>query len=244
MNNFNLLARDKTYLELAKPFFVPYGLYIGLGMLTEFGIADWQVQAAKLVAVTLSLIMFRESYSFGEFRFKHILISLVFTPAALCVWIYPLRFFTSLDSAVVEPVTLQSLVDPELYFYLRLINSVFLVALFEELLCRVFLLEFLFQAGKNQHIASFIDRLLSPLDLKPNGLVQLPFSVYSIVGSTVFFTLGHGVTSYVSAILYFSLTNILYWRTRSLWPCILVHALTNGAIAVLVRYNDMNLLWF
>ena len=116
--------------------------------------------------------------------------------------------------------------------------------MFEELLCRVYLFEYLYEAGKNQKIASFIDRLLAPLDLKPGSLEILPFSLYSIVGSTLFFTAGHSMCSYISAILYFSMTNFLYWKTRSVWTCVLTHGLTNLGIAILVKCKGMNLLWF
>lgn len=244
MNNFNLLPRSTTYTQLLLPFFLPYMLYTGLGMLDKLGLTDWQIQLAKLVVVTITLVYFRKNYNFGEFRFKYLIISLFFTPLALCIWAYPLRFFVSLNPGNPSPSDLMGLPCADIYFYLRLFNSVILVAIFEELLCRVYLLEFLHQAGNNKNISSFVDRLLSPLDLKPVNLSKLPFSLYSIVGATVFFMMGHDINSYISAILYFSLTNVLYWRTRSLWVCVLVHAFTNLAVGLLVKYNGLNFLWF
>ena len=244
MNNFNLLPRVYTYQQLLLPFFLPYALYTGLTVLSKVGLSEWQIQLAKLITVTISLLYFRKNYRLGKFRIKHLFISLFFTPLALCIWIYPLSFFVSLHSPPANPIELKNLQCPEIYFYLRIFNSVILVALFEELLCRVYILEFLFKAGKNKDISSFLDRLLSPLDLKPDTLNKIPLSIYSVVGSTAIFTIGHDVNSYISAILYFSLTNLLYWRTRSVWVCVLVHSFTNLAVGLLVKYNAMNFLWF
>ena len=244
MNNFSHLPRSSTYMQQLLPFFLPYALYTGLGMLNTLGIAEWQIQLAKLVTVAVTLLYFRKHYSFGRFKITYLIVSLFFTPLALGVWAYPLYFFVSVNPGQPDPASLTELPCAEIYFYLRLVNSVILVAIFEELLCRIYLLEFLYQAGNNKSVASFIDRLLSPLDLKPSILDKLPFSTYSLVGSTIFFMMGHSVNSYVSAILYFSLTNVLYWRTGSLWVCVFVHAFTNLAIAILVNYYNMNFLWF
>ena len=243
MNNFNLLPQSRTYQELLVPFFVPYALYTGLGLLAKVNVPEWQIQLIKLVVVSIALVFFRKNYGFGKFHVKDILISLIATPVLLAVWIYPLSYCVSLSGAT-DLQRLGDLHNAEVYFYLRLVNSVILVALFEELLCRVYLFEYFFQAGKNQHIQSFVDRLLSPLDTKPVSLELVPFSLYSIVGSTVFFTVGHSTCSYISAILYFSITNVLYWKTRSLWTCILAHGMTNLGVALLVKYKAMDFLWF
>ena len=244
MNNFNLLPQSRTYQELLIPFFIPYALYTGMGLLSNVGVPEWQIQLIKFVVVAGSLIYFRKNYRFGTFHVKDAVISFLFTPVLLAVWIYPLFYCLSLSGSETDIQSLGDLDSPEVYFYFRLINSVILVAILEELLCRVYLLEYLLQAQKNQQIPSLIDRLFSPLDGKPVSLKLIPFSLYSIVGSTVFFTAGHSTYSYISAILYFSVTNFLYWKTRSFWTCILTHAMTNLGVAFLVKYKGMDFLWF
>ena len=70
MNNFNLLPQSKTYQELLVPFVVPYALYIGLGLLADVGVLEWQIQFIKLVVVSIALIIFRKNYRFGALNAK------------------------------------------------------------------------------------------------------------------------------------------------------------------------------
>jgi hypothetical protein len=83
------------------------------------------------------------------------------------------------------------------------------------------------------------------MDAHPKALGAPPLSASSVIGSTLFFTLGHDVSAWIPAALYFALTTWLYARTRSFRLCVLVHALTNLAIAVaLLRHSEMRFLWF
>ena len=245
MKNFSLLPDSRPFVKSLLPFFLPYGLYTGAGILSDLGLQDWMVQLLKFISVFTCLIFFRMEYRFGKFHLKHAILAIIVTPLLIVSWIYPLRFCLDLGWGPPAANLLSDLSNPDLYFYLRLVNSVLLVALFEELFCRVYLLEYFHHAGKNSKIQSTLDRILSPLDEIPKQLKKLPFSFYSVIGTTLFFSVGHSVSSYISAVLYFSLTNLLYWKTKSLWTCILTHALTNLGIAILVRMrDDFAFLWF
>jgi membrane protease YdiL (CAAX protease family) len=120
---------------------------------------------------------------------------------------------------------------------------VVLVALFEELFTRVYLLGWFHQAGLQRREKGVVDAVLDTLDQPPQNFGRLPLSAFSVILATLVFAGGHQPQEYLSAVLYFALTSWLYHRTGSLWACILVHGLTNLAIALLSRYGGMGFLW-
>ena len=67
--------------------------------------------------------------------------------------------------------------------------------------------------------------------------------VESLKAAAIVFAAGHQPYEYLSVALYFCLTNWLYQRSGSLWVCIIIHGLTNMAIALLVKYGGMGWLW-
>ena len=244
MKNYSVLPSTFPFSKLALPYLVPYILYTGMGMFSEIGVPEWGIQVLKFASVTGSLIYFRDSYRIGRPCFKYALLSLAVTPILLAAWIYPFEICRSFANPPENPTILKDLANSTLYFYLRLINSVLLVALFEELFCRGYLMEYFHQVGQKKGNLFSVDHFLSPLDETPSPINQLPFSVMSVIASTLIFTLGHSPVEYISAILYFSLTNLIYWKTKSFWTCIFTHGFTNLTIAGLVRFYGMDFLWF
>ncbi|WP_372367476.1 type II CAAX prenyl endopeptidase Rce1 family protein [Candidatus Uabimicrobium sp. HlEnr_7] len=239
MNNVNLLPQTKTYEQLSFAFIAPYFCYVLLNILNDF-FALWIVYVIKIIVVGSLLVFTR--YSFNKIHLRDILYGFVLAPFLLLLWIVPYyTFFNITDSFPKQ--TLATIANPEFYWILRTLASVILVAIFEELFFRVYLLEFLFQAQQNKH-TSIIDKCGDTLNNKPQDLKVLPLNKYSIIGTIFLFTLGHSVSEYISCILYFSITLVIYKYLRSLWVCIIIHALTNLGIAVLVKYWGMNFLWF
>ena len=129
------------------------------------------------------------------------------------------------------------------YFWLRLVNSVVLVAIFEELFMRVYVMGWLFQAGSQRREKGLVGAILDTLEQHPVAMPVLPLSIFSVVGTTLVFAAGHQTHEYLSAVLYFVFTTWLYKKTGNLWACILVHGLTNLAIALMVRYAGLAWLW-
>jgi membrane protease YdiL (CAAX protease family) len=129
------------------------------------------------------------------------------------------------------------------YFWLRVFNSVVLVALFEELFTRAYLLGWFDQAGRQRGAKSTLDAILDTLDQNPELTGRLPLSAFGVVLATIVFAGGHQPHEYLSAVLYFTLTTWLYHRAGSLWACVCVHGLTNLVIAFLARYGGMGFLW-
>jgi membrane protease YdiL (CAAX protease family) len=126
---------------------------------------------------------------------------------------------------------------------LRLANSTILVAIFEELFIRAYLMQWLFQAGQIVKEKGFVNAILDTFDEKPGTLTSLPFSSFSLVLVTILFTAGHTTSEWVSAILWFSFTNYVYKKTVCQWVCILIHGMTNFAIGMLVKFGGMAWLW-
>jgi membrane protease YdiL (CAAX protease family) len=237
---YSRLSASRTFAQQAWPFLAPYALYVGLTSLLPVSLGPVWPQAVKMGAVALALGLFRRSYRLGVPRPGHLLAALAATPLALALWVGPVY---ALRAAGIGGTLAVAGIDSTTYFVLRLVNSVVLVALFEELLLRVYLTEWTYQAGANRKGWHLLDALLSTLDANPSRLSRLPLSLTSVLLTTAFFAMGHAPVEYPSSILYFLFTTWLYAKTGSLWACILVHALTNLAIAGLVRFGGLTFLW-
>ncbi len=246
MSDFNRLPRNQTYAQSFLPFILPYLFYTGVEIFNSLGFALWVIQLMKLVLVGSALWFYRRNYSIGRMHSSDLVVAFLVAPALAVIWVYPLKFFLSFDLNRSLPLSLNMIDQQEWYFMLRSFNSIILTPFFEELFFRVYLLQLLFHAGSDQSLSLrvWFPRLVSLLDQKPDNLDRLPFSLLSVVGTTFLFAIGHGVASWFSAILYFSLGHYLYWRTQSLWTPVLIHGFTNLIIAYLVRYADLQFLWF
>ena len=92
MENFSLLPSEKPYIKSLLPFFLPYGLYTGMGIFADVGLQDWVVQLLKFVSVFACLLYFRNQYRFGKLHVKHVILAVIMTPFLIVAWTYPLRF--------------------------------------------------------------------------------------------------------------------------------------------------------
>ena len=228
MSAGNRLPQTRTFGQLLLPFALPYLLYTGLTELLPESISPAWQQGAKLAVVAAALIAFRQSYRLGSFRPAHVAWILVAAPVALALWVGPLLALRSCGIPWEVPAF-----GGKAGFALHLVNSVVLVSLFEELLTRVYLMEWSCQAWERRNGRNFIDALLVTQDAKPENRPRLPLIPASIVFTTAVFTLGHAPAEYLSAVLYFLFTTWIYRRTGSLGVCIGIHAVTNLLLAVL-----------
>ncbi len=239
-----LLRSTKSYSAQFIPFFLPYACYVGMDLLSGTALGPTTIQLLKLLAVSGCLICFRKYYTFGVFRARDVWYSALHAPFLCCLWVYPLKL--CLDAGFGSPPStgLADIEAANLYSALRIVNSVVLVAIFEELFCRAYVLSYFYEAGTKTGKLSFVDRIMAPLDHAPAKLSTLPLSRFSIIAATAIFALGHSPPEYISAVLYFAMTTWLYWKTQSFWVCILTHAFTNLLVALLVHFNNMAFLWF
>lgn len=240
--NAQLLSGDRSFYGLLLPFFAPYLIYVALSSIPETIVPVETAQGIKMLATGAALLYFRKSYRFGSLKPLHGLIAILALPVALAVWIgpfYALKMFGITD--VITAVGLQPF--SLLSFWLRVINSTVLVAVFEELFMRVYVMGWFYQAGLQRQAKGLIGSISDTLDQHPAPLATLPLSTFSVVGTTLAFTAGHQTHEYLSAVLYFLFTTWLYKKSGSLWVCIIIHGLTNLAIAILARYGEMGWLW-
>ena len=234
--NYSILPKDKRFDQLLIPYLIPYMLYVGLESIPKEYLAIDLKQVVKFVAVSIALIVLRKNFCLKKTCFRDFFISLVSLPLLLAVWILPLYFFTQGKKADQETFS-------TLYIVMRAINSTILVALFEELFIRAFLLEWFYQADDMVKEKGIPGALSKTMELNPKELSVIPFCKLSLILSTILFAIGHTTVEYIPAILYFSATNFIYYKTKSFWTCIFTHALTNLAIAGLVAFCGMNFLW-
>lgn len=189
----------------------------------------------KLIAVSISMTFFMKWYRFGNLKWKNVGASLFASPVALILWVLPLMYIKGQSDGENS--------YSAAYFVLRTINSTFLVAIFEELLIRVYLMEWFYQAGIQVKEKGWLNSVLDTFDRKPTELPIVPLSKFSLLLVTALFTVGHTTSEWVSSVLYFSFTNFLYKKTGSMWVCIFIHGITNLSIALLVKFGGMSYLW-
>lgn len=238
----HLMPQDRIFYDLLWPYVTPYLVYVTISSIPETILPTEIGQALKLAATAAALLAFRKVYRLFPLKFVHGCAALLALPVALICWIAPFYLLAALGITDVMASGGEVAVS-SLSFILRLFNSVVLVAIFEELFTRVFVLGWLHQAGTQRTRKGLIGAVVDTLDQRPDPLSTLPLSRFAVVGATLVFTAGHHVHEYPSAIFYFLFTTWLYKMTGSLWVCILVHALTNLAVALLARYGGMGWLW-
>ena len=236
---FSKLPSDRTFLQLLFPFLTPYLLYAGIASLFPAAAGAPWLQGAKLAVVGLALAAFWKAYRFGAFRTRDLWVACAAAPIATLLWVGPLCGWQVLHGLPLDTPGR----NPAGGFALHLVNSVLLVALFEELLLRVYMMEWAFQADTHRAGRGLLKALMETLDEKPAACTRLPLSLFSVAVTTILFTAGHPLSAYPSAVLYFSFTNWIYRRTASLWVCILIHAWTNLLIALLVQFAGWRFLW-
>ena len=238
----DLLNPEKSYLQLVLAYLGPYFVYVALSSLPDGFLNPEQAQLLKLVATAVVMGIYWPSYRFGRLTSGQVANSLLAFPLALLAWLAPLGLMQWFGFIDTPPKTGAAAIS-DLSFWLRLFNSVILVAMFEELLMRVFMLRWFHQAGRQREEKGMLNALVDTLEQHPEPPSSLPLSTFSVIGATMVFTAGHRVHEYPAAIAYFLFTTWVYRRTGSLWVCILVHSLTNLAIAMLVRGWGLTWLW-
>lgn len=237
-----LLPVDRSFYDSLWAYTAPYLIYVAISSLPETMIASGMMQALKLTATGLAILCCRKIFRYGKLKPMHALIALSALPVAMLSWMGPFYLLKAvgwLDFASLTPP--QSFTA--LYIFLRLVNSVVLVAVFEELFIRVYIMGWFYQADLQRREKGVVGSLLDVLDQRPTRASGLPLSHFSVAGAAIVFAAGHHSYEYLSAVLYFLFTTWLYKKTGSLWVCIIIHALTNLGIGLLAAYGGMGWLW-
>lgn len=240
----SLLPGDKSFSRLLPAFLFPYLAYVGLGSLPPHLISPEGAGLLRFAVVAALLAAFRGEYRFGaRMTVRQMAIAFAAAAAAFAIWVVSYRLSLALPWWHTHIAAAESSRPTTAYWILRSVNSVLLVPVFEELFCRAYLSELFIGASKG--LGGFFPALGRRMDAYPEPLGAPPISTASVIGSTALFTLGHDVSAWIPAMLYFGFTTWVYARTRSFRLCMAVHALTNLAIAAVVwRQPAMQFLWF
>jgi membrane protease YdiL (CAAX protease family) len=233
--NYNLLPGKKTFRESLIPYLLPYALYVMIEALPGEFLSPEMKRMIKLITVSVTMAVFFKQYRFGKLTWKHSVISLIASPIALALWIFPLMY--------IKNSTGTNISYSNTNFILRTINSTLLVAVFEELFLRVYLMQWFYQAGIQLKKKGWLNSIMDVFEQTPIGLPNIPISRFSAFWVTMLFMLGHPPQEWLSSFLYFSFTNYIYNKTGSIWVCILIHGITNLSIALLVKFGGIPYLW-
>lgn len=237
-----LLPEGRRFQDLLLPYLAPYLIFVAISSIPETIVPADVGQVIKLLITAAAIFIFRKVYRFGPLKPVHGLIALLAMPAALLFWVAPFYLLSAMGlSDIISPS--DGLSFSTVYFFLKLANSVILVAVFEELFIRVYVMGWFYQAGPQRHEKGLIGSIIDTLEQHPTVLAVLPLSTFSVVGATIVFSAGHHAYEYLSAVSYFLYTTWLYKKSGSLWVCIIIHAMTNLAIGLAARYGGMGWLW-
>jgi uncharacterized protein len=243
IEDYGLLPHDKTFSQLFLPFALPYFAYVGLGVIPHSLVSIEILGMLRFLFVAVLIWFYRKQYRFGpRLTSRQIGIALVAGMVATFIWVLTLRFSLALpfwrNHLVESPLTVLT----PFQWFLRAASSTLLVPIFEELFCRAYFGAFLNRVPEGK--GSFSSRLALKLDYYPEPMLGPPLSKLSILGTTLIFTLGHDLSSWMAAILYFLFTTWVYAKTRSFRICILMHGIANFSIALLVLlWPVMHFLW-
>ena len=221
---------------------------MGLGSVPPSLLSPEAAGALRFAVVAALLWSCRKQYRFGPRPGPRrlpmgLLIAVAAAAAAFSLWVVSYRFSLALPWWRPHLAAAESARPSTAYWILRTLNSGLLVPVFEELFCRAYLSELFI--GASAGAGGFFRGLGLRMDAFPRPLAAPPLSAASVIGATAVFTLGHDISAWIPAALYFGFTTWLYARTRSFRLCIAVHALTNLAIAGVVwRHPEMRFLWF
>lgn len=237
--DFSLLPKDRTFRDLLLPFALPYLAYVALGGLLPGLIGPDLTQIARFLAVGGILLRFRKSYAFGpSLTASQVLLAAAAAVAATALWVAMLRLDLALPFWREKLETANAAEFSLLYAVFRTLNSVLLVPVLEEIFVRVYVQEAALAPTPDAAGTGWPDR-------RPRPLAAPPLSVRAVAVAAALFALGHDLPSMLPAAAYFLLTTAVYARTRSFRSVMLVHALTNLALAILVNTRpDLRFLWF
>lgn len=212
--------------RLALPYLLPYFVYVGCAALPLDPAPNY---AVRLVATAAAIAWAWRKYGsvFGPgSKAVSTLAGIGAGLVGVAVWIPLVGLFTEPGG---EPWT-------DTAFALRLVAAGTLVAFFEEMALRGFVLRLVVQWQRHGEDEALEKR--SVHDLEPGAWTPLAVGI-----STVLFAAGHGLAEMPAAVAYgLLMAGLWIWR-KDLWTCIVAHAVTNIALALYVRSQGAWHLW-
>lgn len=223
--------------SLLVPYALPLVLYVGIGSIPpEWGLARDANYGARLLATAAALVWAWRRYlplRGPRSAAGSIALGAATGVVGTLIWIaLKAPFYPDGGEAWSQGA-----------FLLRLVASGSVVAVFEELLFRGFLLRATVQ-WQEERRAEAADPLENTLwrrsvDEAPAGA----WTPLAVVVSTLAFAAGHGVREYPAALAFGLLMAALSIGRRDLLSCVVAHAVTNFTLALYVRATGQWALW-
>jgi membrane protease YdiL (CAAX protease family) len=240
-----MLLADKTYRDQFWIFAVPYGLYV-LGNSLGGSLGPQMAATLGGVLSCASLIYFAAK---GHYRFDGMpkpmdwIWTLVLGTVAVVAWILAYRYSASLLAGGVSAMESQAKEVSQGYWIARGIASTLVIPIAEELFVRAYVLRAVHAHQSSQKSQGPTWIWQKTLDLKPSeaALFQVTWKASLLAG--LVFTLGHAFVAWLPAVIWFAITQVLYWKTRNIVTVILAHVMANGFITYLVGSMKMTWLW-
>lgn len=190
------------------PYVVPMALYLALLLAESPANVAW-LYPVKVAAVAGVLWYYRKSYE--ELRPGFSLLAVVVGLAAIAIWIGIAPYYPKLGSTQpFDPTTIAAPVWKWAFIGCRVFGAVVVVALMEELFWRGFLIRWLVNED---------------FKLVPVGT----FTGLSFAVTAALFGIEH--RDWLAGLICGALYNWLYYWRKSLWACVVAHAVSNAALA-------------
>ena len=222
--------------DLILAYALPYAVYVGIATVQGTLLSRELAYALRLVVCAALLLFFWRQYvslTGPKSRTGSVLLGALAGLLGTILWLALLRPFAA---DAVAPWSAPA-------FALRLLASVALAPLIEELLLRGYLLRLVVQwqqsrrAGEPEPLRRTLDAR-SVDEVAPGAWTPLAVGV-----STAAFTLGHAPAAWPAAAAYGLLMAALWIARRDLLSCVVAHAVTNLALALWVWNSGRFELW-
>lgn len=207
------------------PYIIPFALYIGLSYLGNlFDNGVYFMYPIKTIIVGISLFYYRKQYSelYQKIKLNSIIIALVVGIVVFIIWILPDGLYPTLGSSEFNPYRFESQSLIIFLIAFRLIGAVIVVPVFEELFWR-----------------SFLIRWIINQDFKKVPLGK--FTWLSFILTVLFFGIEHH--QWLVGLAAGAIYNGLLYQQKSLWSCIIAHAVTNLILGVYVLVTQQWGFW-
>jgi|GEM_PF-6718184 len=235
---------QKTYGQLFWAMALPYFLYsFWPSNATQPGI----FQASKALTLVVLVIFLARKLKFPPIKGSDLYFSLLGLPLALVAWCLPLVLGHHLEW--ITPISNENKALAEstwgLYHYARAFNSIFLASWAEEIFHRLWFQPFL------SILALYTWReWLNKLSFRWDNLADASWVAtpifYKNPGfwvSALFFVTAHQVHEYISALLYFAVTQWFFEKSKSFYTALFIHILANATLTLFV-YMGQTHWWF
>ncbi len=235
------LRVDLTFADQLWFFALPYALYVGGNALHPWlGRTGAAATGGALSAGALLLFAMQKRYR-GRLSLNGGDVGpiLLWGLAALIAWLglyWGCLRLGTLFSGTTAPVNTQDTYSLG-YLVVRGLASTLVIPFAEELFCRAFCLDLGSAYGRRNRQSQGL------LDSHPESLSQTSWLGIGALLAGLIFTLGHPLSAWPAAAVWFAMTQVLYQKTGNLFAVIVAHALANGLIALLVAKAGWHWLW-